>query len=349
MPTITRIAVDLAKQVFEVACANRAGKVVKRARLRRDQFLSFFADYPGVEVVMEACGSAPYWGRELPRLGHPVRLLPVQHVIGYRPRHRKTDRTDAAALLKAAADEDIHPVAVKSADQQALQALHRVRSGWMKDRTARINQLRGLLREFGLIAPAGAHAFVSQLPRLLDDPELPGRLRPWLERLYHEIRDLEAEMAAVERTFAEMAADHPVIQRLRTIPGIGLLIATALLAAITGLSAFKNGRQLAAWLGLVPSEHSSGQRRRLGGISKVGDGYLRCLFTHGARAVLQAAKRPGAAEADRLKAWALDIEQRRGHNKATLAVANKLARIAFGVWAGQSTYGAAGLPSPQGA
>ena len=338
MSNVTLIAVDLAKHGFEIAGANRAGKIVKHARLRRDQFLSVFTNDPGVEVVMEACGSAHYGGRELQRLGHPVRLLPVQHVIGYRPRHRKTDRTDAAALLKAAAAEDIHPVAVKSADQQALQALHRVRSGWIKHRTARINQRRGLLREYGVIAPSGARTFVSQLPRLLEEhrDELPGLLRPLLERLYQEIRDLEAESATVERTLAERATAHPGIQRLRTVPGLGLLIATALVAALTDRSAFKNGRQLAAGLGLVPREHSSGQRRRLGGISKVGDAYRRCLLTHGARAVLQAAKRPGAAELDRLKAWALTIEQRRGHNKATLAVANKLARIAFGVWVGQT-------------
>jgi transposase len=231
-------------------------------------------------------------------------------------------------------------VPIKSIEQQALQALQRVRSGWVKERTARINQLRGLLRELGLIAPVGAQAFVHQVPTLLEQHrrEIPPLLWPSLERLYQAIRALEQHIAEAEKTLAQTAAEQPVIQRLRTIPGIGLVTACALLGAIPDIQQFKNGRHLAAWLGLVPSEHSSGQRRRLGAISKVGSPDLRCLLTHGARSLLRAAHRPGAAEHDRLKAWALTIEQRRGHNKATLAVANKLARIVFAVWASETPY-----------
>lgn len=340
MPIVTRIAIDLAKNVFELAGANQAGKIVKRARLGRDALLPFVADYPTVEVVMEACGSAHHWGRELQARGHQVRLLPVQHVKPYRPQHRKTDRVDAGAILKAADDADIHPVPIKSVDDQALQALQRIRAGWVKARTATINQLRGLLREFGITAPLGAEAFVKQVPTLLDVhvDQLPALLRPSLTALYDDIRRLDQQIADTERTLARTAADHPVIPTLLTIPGIGLITACALVAAIPDIHQFKNGRHLAAWLGLVPSEHSSGHRRRLGAISKVGSPHLRCLLTHGARSVLYTAKRPGAAERDRLKRWALTVEMRRGHNKATLAVANKLARIVCAAWQQQATY-----------
>lgn len=340
MPTVTRIAVDLAKNVFELACANRAGKIVKRARLNREAFMPFFVNYPAVEVVMEACGSSHHWARELQARGHSVRLLPVQHVKRYRPTHRKTDRVDAAAILKAADDNDIHPVPIKSRDDQALQALQRVRSGWIKERTARINQLRGLLREFGLNAPLGANAFVKQAPTLIEEhhAELPDLLVTSLNTLLGDISRLDQQIRDSERHMARAAAEQPIVQHLLSVPGIGLISANALFAAIPDINQFKNGRHLAAWLGLVPSEHSSGNRRRLGAISKVGDPHLRCLITQGARSVLQAAKRPGAAEHDRLKRWALQIEQRRGHNKATLAVANKLARIAFAVWHRQQRY-----------
>lgn len=347
MPTVTRIAVDLAKNVFEIACANQAGKVIKRARLQRHAFLPFFVHYPNVEVVMEACGSAHHWGRELHARGHSVRLLPVQYVKPYRPKHRKTDRVDTGAILKAADDERVHDVPVKSVEDQALQALQRTRSGWVKERTARINQLRGLLREFGLIAPLGADSFVKQALSLIDDnaSDLPPMLITSLQALHDDILRLDLQIRNAERQLSQAARSLPVVQQLLSIPGIGLITACALVAAIPNIHVFKNGRHLAAWLGLVPSEHSSGNTRRLGAISKVGCPHLRSLITHGARSVLLAAKRPGAAERDRLKRWALDVEARRGHNKATLAVANKLARIAFAVWNDHSRY----LPQPLGA
>jgi transposase len=264
-----------------------------------------------------------------------VVLLPPHYVKPHR-RRSKTDRSDCEALLEAHRCAGLHPVTIKSEDQQALVALHRVRSRWLATRTARINAMRGLLREFGLAAPAGAQKFLNRLPQLLIDHKdrLPDRVRRTVLSLFDEVRDIEARIESVETELEQVARAEPAVQALLAIPGIGLLTATALYATVADIHAFKSGRQLACWLGLTPREFSSGRRRRMGRISKQGDPYVRMLLIHGARAALGAARRREKAgqPLTHLQAWALRRARESHPNGAAVALANKLARIAWAVW-----------------
>jgi transposase len=333
----TTVAIDLAKEIFEVAVANRAGRVIDRKRLSRRQFERFLdALEPGLEVVMEACGTAHYWGRRCQARGLRVRLLPVQYVRPY-VRRNKTDRTDTEALLEANRCGGIQPVPVKTLEQQTLQALHRVRTQWQTARTARINVMRGLLREQGLPVPVGGRTVVGRVAVLIGDlgTPLPDVLRRTLALLLDEIRALEGRLAQIDHQLAHVAATHPVAQRLQQVPGVGVLTATALVGAVSHIHAFRRGRDFASWLGLTPRESSTGARHYLGRISKRGDVSLRCLLTRGARAVLLAAQRTARAtphRVTRLQQWAVAVAARRGHNKAAIALANKLARIIWAVW-----------------
>jgi transposase len=331
----TTVAVDLAKTVFELAIANAQWRVISRQRLNRAQFTRYLTQTAPTHVVMEACGMAHYWGRLAQQHGHRVTLVPPAYVRPY-VRRNKTDRADAEAILEAVRSGEMPSVPVKRIEQQALVALHRVREQWMTTRTARINTLRGILREHGVLLPAGARAAVQAVPALLDDARtvLPMHLRTVLASVHAEIRAIETRIADLERELRVLAAADPVAERLMTIPGIGVLTATALVGSIGHIHAFRRARQFASWLGLTPREHSSGTRRRLGGISKRGDIYLRCLLTHGARAVLVAASRRRAAAAPppRPPPWVITVRERRGHNKATIAVANKLGRTVWAVW-----------------
>jgi transposase len=304
--------------------------------LNRQQFARFLATLSPTHVVMEACGTAHYWGRCARQHGHTVTLLPPAYVRPY-VRRNKTDRTDAEALLEATRSGDIPSVAIKSVAQQTLIALHRSRDQWMTTRTARINALRGILREQGVLLPAGAGPALRAIPLILEDSETPlaNPLRRIIALLHKEVRQLEASIGALERELRALADADPVATRLREIPGIGLLTATALVGTVGHIHAFRRARQFGSWLGLTPREYSSGTHRTLGGISKRGDVYLRCLLTHGARAVLRSAQRhaTGKAPLTRLHQWALSVQARRGHNKAAIAVANKLGRIVWAVWA----------------
>ena len=331
----TTVAVDLAKTVFELAIADAQWHVVKRERLNRTQFARFLTATSRTHVVMEACGMAHYWGRVAQHHGHRVTLVPPAYVRPY-VRRNKTDRADAEAILEAVRSGEMPSVPVKRIEQQALVAVHRVREQWMTTRTARINTLRGILREHGILLPAGAQTAVKAVPAILADADtpLPMHLRTILTSVHEEIRSIEARVADLERALRALADADPVATRLREIPGIGLLTATALVGTVGHIHAFRRARQFASWLGLTPREYSSGAHRRLGGISKRGDVYLRCLLTHGARAVLHAAHRRTNAQEPltRLHQWALSVQARRGHNKATIAVANKLGRIVWAVW-----------------
>jgi transposase len=337
----TTFAVDLAKNVFEVAAANPRGRITARYRLTRTQFSRFLRDQPAAHVVMEACGTAHHWGRSAQAAGHRVTLLPAQYVRPF-VRRQKTDRTDATGLLDAVRSDGLKPVAVKTVAQQELLALHRMRDQWMATRTARINALRGFLREHGIDLASGPRRVVAEVWQVLEDADapVPDRLRRTLALLVAEIRSLEAHVAGVEHDLRAIADQDPVIQRLQTVPGVGLLTSTALVGTVAHIHGFRRARFFASWLGLTPREHSSGARRRLGAITKQGDVYLRCLLTHGARAVLLAArrtvrlKRPLTA----LQHWALTVADRRGHNRATVAVANKLARIIWAVWSRESDF-----------
>jgi transposase len=333
----TTIAVDLAKSVFQVAVSHHPGKVAESHRLSRSQFLRFLAERQPAVVLLEACGTAHFWGRKAEEFGHQVLLLPPGHVRPY-VRRNKTDRTDTKGLLEAHRNEEIHPVPVKSVAQQTLAGLHRLRSAWMATRTARINLVRGLLRELGLTIPLGARHVVPRALAVLDaaDSELPAPLRLTLGAAVREIRDLEARVVEAEKQLRALAAQMPVVKRLQSIPGIGLLTATALVAFIGDVQRFASCRRFASFLGITPRERSSGPTRRLGRISKRGDVYLRMLLIHGARSVLLAAKR--AKQPDRLRAWALHLQATRGHNKAAVALANKMARIVWAVWRHETSY-----------
>lgn len=333
----TTVAVDLAKDVFEVALANRAGRIVERKRLTRAQFDRFMEGLtPGTPVVMEACGTAHYWGRVCQARNLPVRLLPGQYVRPY-VRRNKTDRTDTEALLEANRCGGVDPVPVKTVEQQTLQVLHRVRTQWQAARTARINAMRGMLREFGFPIGVGARTALKRIPALLEDATiaLPELVRQTVSVVLQEARDLEARIATIDQQLARVVREQAVARRLVQIPGVGVITATALIGAVGHIHAFRRGRHFASWLGLTPRESSSGGRRRLGGISKRGDVYLRCLLTHGARSVLLRAQRTARRaphQVTRFQQWAVDVAARRGHNKAAIAVANKLARIIWAVW-----------------
>ena len=327
----TTIAVDIAKDVFEIAVSHEPGVVDERRRVRRKKLLSFFVNRPVATVVMEACGSSHHWGRELQKLGHEVVLLPP-HVVRPYVQRNKTDQTDAKGILEAYRNKDIKPVPVKSIEQQSITALHRVRSTWVASRTARINMLRGLLRELGIFIPVGAGKVVPVVLELVEDADcpLPDAMREPLHEVCMEIREYEKRIRSVERQLEALSKQIPTVGLLRTIPGIGLLTATALVALIGDIQRFGSARQFASFLGLTPRLRGSGFTLRLGRISKQGDRYLRSLLTHGARSVLLRAGR--MKEPDRLRAWALRVYSRRGHNKATIAIANKLARIVWAVW-----------------
>jgi transposase len=334
----TTIAVDLAKSVFEVALSQRPGRVSARRRLSRGQFSRFLAEQAPATVVMEACGTAHFWGREAGSRGHRVVLIPPHAVRPYVLRN-KTDGADAKGLLEALRNDDVRPVLVKSVDQHMLAGLHRLRSAWMATRTARLNTLRGLLRELGFTIPIGARQVVPRVTALVSeaDSRLPDALRPVLFEVTREIHDLEARVREVERVLETLSRESELLARLRTVPGVGLLTATALVGFVGDVQRFPSGRHFASYLGLTPRESSSGLRRRLGAISKRGDPYLRMLLIHGARSVLLHAKKK-TAEPDRLRSWALGRERARGHNKGAVALANKLARIVWAVWRRDRAY-----------
>ncbi|OIQ91011.1 transposase IS116/IS110/IS902 family protein [mine drainage metagenome] len=343
----TTVAVDLAKSVFQLAVADASWKVIETHRLTRSQFERWFHNRDVSIVVMEACGSAHHWARYLSGLGIEVKLLPAKYVRAYVKRN-KTDAADAAALLEALRVSDIAPVRIKSVEQQALQGLHRTRSLWMATRTSRINALRGFCREFGLVIPQGSRTGVEAIARLLADPSssIPDLIRGSMRLLVEEIRLLEARVAQLEKELTALAQQSPACKELLSVPGIGLLTATAMVAATSGeVGHYRDARHFASWFGLTPKEYSSGSTRRLGRISKRGDRYLRMLLTHGARAVLRSAvvARQAGRQVDGLKEWALSVQGRTNHNKAACALANKLARICYAVLRDHEPYGKLGV------
>jgi transposase len=327
----TTLAVDLAKTVFQVAVSRRPGVTAETHRLRRSHIAAFFAGYPSSRIVMEACGSANYWGRKFMSMGHDVVLLPPSQVHPY-VRRNKTDSADAKALLEAVRNDAIRPVPIKSVAQQVLTSLHRFRAGWMTQRTARINTIRGVLRELGILIPVGAAKVVPAVTALVEDAdsEVPYALRHTLWEACREIRELERRIKEVSNQIKSVGKQFPAYPRLRTIPGIGPLTATALIGFVGDARRFATGRHFGSYLGITPTEHSSGLKRHLGRISKRGDVYLRTLLVHGARSVLLSSRRRRNPE--RLRLWAMTVEKRTGFNKAAVALANKLARIVWAVW-----------------
>lgn len=331
----TIVGVDLAKNCSELAIADEYYRLVRRERLSRARLARFFANHSPCLIVMEACGSAHYWARTLRGQGHEVRLLPAQHVRAY-VRGNKTDRADAEALIEAARCAQIQPVPVKTPDQQYVQQLHRFREQYKGTRVQRINLARGCLRECGIAVPEGAKKGLQVIREALECAEngLHPGLRSYIAQLLDEIEVLEKQMKQIEASLSEYTREDLVVRNLTSIPGVGLLTATAMRAAVGDVQRFPSARHLSSWLGLTAREHSSGEKRRLGRITKRGDGYLRTLLIHGARAVLSAAcrlKRAGR-KLDRLRSWALATAERMPTNKAVVALANKLARVIWATW-----------------
>lgn len=325
----TTVAIDLAKDVFELGFEDDQGRIVARKRLRRAAFARALVNVPPLTVVMEACGSAHHWGRRFKQLGHRVVLLPAQHCKPF-VRGNKTDRSDVAGLLTAYRVGGISPVPLKTEEQQGVQGLHRLREHHKHQRTASINALRGLLREFGVTIPAGAAKVRPAALAALEDGDngIPMALRHRLAELLDEIVALGEAMQRIEADLAEFAARDLRSRRYQAAIGIGLITATALSASYGDLDRFPSGRHFASSLGITPKEFSSGNSRRLGKLTHRGDIYLRTLLTHGSRSLLQRAarKRRKGEALDRLSEWALSLSDRAGHNKAVCAVANKLAR-----------------------
>jgi transposase len=315
---------------LDVAISRHPGRVDECQRLRRDQLVPYLGNVPACVVVMEACGSAHHWAREFEKLGHVVVLIPP-HLVRPYVRRNKTDRADAKGMLEAYRNKEIRPVPVKTLDQQAVGALHRVRSGWIKERTARLNMLRGLFREIGVAIPMGAERVIPAVRELIGDADrdLARSFRFIASEACDEIREIERRIGLVDGELRALARSLPSVQAWMTIPGIAEITATALFAFVGDLNRFPTARHFSSFVGLTPRESSSGLRRHLGRISKRGDVYLRSLFIHGARAALNGAKRTTSRDPDRLRAWALDLDRRLGHNKAAVALANKLARLAW--------------------
>ena len=325
---ITTIGLDIAKNVFQVHGVDRHGKTVLRKRLTRAKVLTLFASLPPCLVGLEAGGGAHHWARELCALGHDARLMPPQYVKAY-VKTNKHDAADAEACCEAVQRPSMRFVPVKSEEQQATLMLHRVRDQLIGQRTATINALRGHLTELGIVA-AQRRAGVRQLLAVLgevEDDRIPPLAREMLQTLVAHLRDLDAKIADLDRRLVALTRTDPVCQSLAAVPGVGPVIATAFAATVPDASAFRSGRHLAAWLGLVPAQHSSGGKDRPLGLSKRGDGYLRRQLIHGARSLVW--RSPGQT-AGRLWAWINGLLARRPFNVVVAAVANKLARI---LWA----------------
>ncbi len=325
---LKRIGIDLAKQVFQIHGVDSHEQVACRKQLKRSQMLGFFRQLEPCLVAMEACGSSQYWARELGALGPEVRLIAPQFVKPY-VKSGKTDANDAEAICEAASRPNMRYVEVKSAEQQASQALHRIRSRLIRARTALVNEIRGLLGEFGLVEARGGVAAARRLAQsALEDAEngLPGQMRELLAELQGELGEHDERLSRLDGMIQRQAREDERVERLMQVEGIGPITATAIVSAVGDARQFSSARQFAAWLGLVPRQHSSGGKERLGSISKRGDTYLRTLLVHGARAVLRHCQ----DKTDRRSEWLQRLLCRRNMNIATVALANKNARI---IWA----------------
>jgi transposase len=278
----TTIGIDLAKTVFQIHCVDDHGKPVLRKRLDRSKMLEFFVDLSSCVIEMEACGSAHYWARKLTAMRHTVKLMAPQFVKPYvKTNKNEVADADAEAICEAVMRPNMRFVPIKSDEQQAVLSLHRVRQSFLKVRTAQANQIRGLLAEFGVIIPQGIAHIARRLPEIMEKSGLPDSFRVLLQRLYDHMKDLDKQVDEMDSKIQQWHLESQRSRRLAESTGIGPITATALVASIGDAKSFKNGRQLAAWLGLVPKQHSSGGKSVLLGISKRGDTYLRTLLIHG--------------------------------------------------------------------
>ena len=325
---ITTIGLDLAKSVFHVVACNQAGKVEQKKKLRRGQLLLYFTQLEPCLVGMEGCASAHHWAREFEKLGHTVRLIPAQHVKAYL-RGNKNDYNDALAIAEAVVRPEMRFLAIKTQAQQDVQALHRLRESQIKMRTSLCNRVRGLLAEFGIILTKGVSVIRRSLPDILEDAEngLSDLFRQMLLQSQRQFLELDEHIAYYDKLIQVQSQSNDACQRLQAIPGFGPIVSSVFVSYVGDGQGYRRGRDVSASLGLVPMQHSSGGKDQLLGISKRGDRYLRCLLVHGARAAVRAA----AKKDDNLSRWINRIRDKRGIHKATVALANKLARIGWAI------------------
>ncbi len=321
--------------MFQIHAVDERGKVAIKKQLKRNQVIPFFTNLEPCLVGMEACGGAHYWARKLEQLGHTVKLMAPQFVKPY-VKTNKHDAADAEAICEAVRRPNMRFVPIKNGEQQALLSVHRARQSFVKARTAQANQIRGLLAEYGILVPNGIHHITKRLPETLEDGEndLPGVFRQLLQRLGEHLKELDRQVDELEIQIQVWHRDNVASRKLAQISGIGPLTASALVASIGDAKSFKNGRQLAAWLGLVPRQHSTGGKSNLLDISKRGDTYLRTLLIHGARSVIRAAESKPNHEGS----WLGQLMGRRNKNIAAVALANKNARTVWALLAHDRNY-----------
>ena len=326
MNKVTLISVDLAKDVFQVAGFTDRMKVVFNRQVKRKDLHTFMVQQPACEVVMEACYSSHYWARCFQEMGHTVRLLPAQHVTPF-VRGNKSDHNDTIAIAEASRRPNIHQVPIKSTAQQEIQSLHRMRDLCVQRRTSIMNQTRGLLSEYGVVSPKGHKAFL-RLIALVTDPEhetISATLKVQIRLVAEEYQQLTDRIAGIQKELISIVAQQPQCQLLSSVPGIGVINATAIYSTIGNGNQFTNAREFAVWLGLTPKQRSSGNSFTSGGITKRGNRYLRKQLVHGARALLSRCRN----KTDKLSLWANALVARRGYNKAVVAMAARLARICW--------------------
>ncbi len=332
---VTRIGLDLAKNVFQIHGVDRDESVVVKRKCTRRQVRDYFEKLPPCRIGMEACAGAHYWAREFSHRGHEIKLIAPQFVKPY-VKSQKNDANDAEAICEAVGRPNMRFVTVKTVAQQDMLAVHRIRSELVRQRTAKANQIRGLLAEYGVIVPVGINALRRALPEIQEDVEngLSGLFRRLLGGLQADLVELDRRVDQLDGEIQIAAKEDETARRLQSIPGIGPITATALAASVGDGRQFQHGRDLAAWLGLPPGQHSSGGKDRLLGMSKRGDCYLRTLLIHGARSVIQAA----ANKTDPRSRWIVGLAARRHKNVAAVALANKNARIAWALIVRGGTY-----------
>jgi len=330
MEQITTVGIDLAKSVFSLHGVDASGKMVLRRTVRRDRLVETVASLSPCLIGMEACSGAHEWGRRFQEYGHTVKLMAPKFVAPYR-KSDKNDGNDAEAICEAVTRPSMRFVPVKSVEQQALLALHRVRQGFVVERTAIINRLRGLMTEFGVVLALRSVTVRRQAAQGAE--ALPELARGAIGDLLEQLRRLDERIEAYDKQIEAQARLSESARRLMKIRGIGATTALAIVATVGNAREFKNGRQFAAWIGLVPGQYSTGGKARLGHISKRGDAYLRNLLVQGARSVLQTASQ----HSDRLSRWALELQARRGYYRTLVAIANKNARIAWALLAREQT------------
>jgi transposase len=335
MQTITSVGLDIAKSVFQVHAVDGEGKIIVRRQLKRRYVLTFFQKLPPCLVGIEACASSHHWSRELQALGHTVRLMPPAYVKPYVKRH-KNDATDAEAICEAVTRPNMRFVATKTPGQQSCLTLHRTRHLFIRQQTSVINAIRAHLAEFGIVAPVGRNGVEQLLGVAADgcDNRLPEVARACVAALGAQFQTLKAQILEFDRMITAWHRSSEVSKRLDDIPGVGPVLATALVASVADPKAFRSGRDFSAWIGLVPKQNSSGGKDKLGNISKRGDRYLRSLFTTGALAVIRYAKIHGT----RHRPWLTALLARRPTKVAAIALANKIARMAWAIMAKGERY-----------